>query len=97
MPNAMNMDFNVEDRRLIFVDDVLYTGRTIRAALDSVNDFGRPSQIELLTLINRKYRREVPIQPDYTGEIVDTRDQDYVKVEWDGTQCEVWIKTDKKN
>ncbi|MBR9860321.1 bifunctional pyr operon transcriptional regulator/uracil phosphoribosyltransferase PyrR [bacterium] len=95
LPNAMKMDFGVEDKRLILVDDVLYTGRTIRAALDSINDFGRPSHIELLTLINRKYKREVPIHPDYVGEEVDTRGDDYVNVEWKENLCKVWIRTDK--
>jgi len=94
VPNSMEMDFPVEGKQLIIVDDVLYTGRTIRAALDSIGDFGRPSSIELLTLINRKYRREVPIQPNYIGEDVDTRANDYVKVEWNGENCKVWIITD---
>jgi pyrimidine operon attenuation protein/uracil phosphoribosyltransferase len=95
IPNAMDMEFSVENKRLIFVDDVLFTGRTIRAALDSVNDFGRPLQIELLALINRKYKREVPIQPDYVGEIVDTRANDYVMVEWKDNTCKDWITKDK--
>ncbi|MDA0778159.1 MAG: phosphoribosyltransferase family protein, partial [Bacteroidetes bacterium] len=81
-------------KRIILVDDVLYTGRSIRAALDAVNDYGRPASIELVTLINRKYKREVPIQPDYIGENVDSRTDDYVKVEWDNNQCKVWIITD---
>lgn len=95
IPNTMEMDFQVEGKHLVLVDDVLYTGRTIRAALDSINDFGRPSKIQLLTLINRTYKREVPIHPDYVGEEVDTRADDYVKVEWKGNQCKVWIITDQ--
>ena len=95
VPNSMEMEFSVEGRRIILVDDVLYTGRSIRAALDGINDFGRPSGIELLTLINRKYKREVPIQPDYVGEEVDTRAADYVQVEWKDMLCKVWIITDK--
>ena len=95
LPNTMEMDFQVENKQLILVDDVLFTGRTIRAALDSVNDFGRPSNIELLTLVDRKYKREVPIHPDYVGEEVDTRADDYVKVEWKDNLCKVWIITDK--
>lgn len=94
LPNSMEMEFNVEGKNLILVDDVLYTGRTIRAALDSINDFGRPRQIELMALINRKYKREVPIHPDYVGEEVDTRADDYVQVEWKDNQCKVWIITD---
>lgn len=97
LPNSMEMEFSVEGKQLILVDDVLYTGRTIRAALDSINDFGRPENIELLTLINRKYRREVPIHPDYVGEEIDSRVDDYVKVDWKNNQCKVWIITDKSD
>ncbi len=94
IPNEVNIDFEIENKRIILVDDVLYTGRSIRAALDAVNDYGRPASIELVTLINRKYKREVPIQPDYIGENIDSRTDDYVKVEWDDTKCKVWIITD---
>ena len=94
IPNEVNIDFEIENKRIILVDDVLYTGRSIRAALDAVNDYGRPASIELVTLINRKYKREVPIQPDYIGENIDSRTDDYVKVEWDNNQCKVWIITD---
>lgn len=95
IPNKMNIEFNIEKKRIIIIDDVLYTGRSIRAALDAINDYGRPNSVELATLINRKYRREVPIQPDYVGEQIDSRADDYVKVEWENTQCKVWIITDK--
>jgi len=95
VPNAVNIDFQIENKRIILIDDVLYTGRSIRAALDTINDYGRPSSIELVTLINRKYNREVPIQPDYVGEHIDSRIDDYVKVEWDENNCKVWIITDK--
>jgi pyrimidine operon attenuation protein/uracil phosphoribosyltransferase len=94
IPNVMNIDFAIEKKRVVLVDDVLYTGRSVRAALDAINDFGRPESVELLTLINRKYRREVPIHPDYVGEDVDSRVDDYVKVEWHEKQCKVWIITD---
>jgi pyrimidine operon attenuation protein/uracil phosphoribosyltransferase len=95
VPNAVNIDFQIEGKRILLIDDVLYTGRSIRAALDAINDYGRPSSIELVTLINRKYNREVPIQPDYVGEHIDSRIDDYVKVEWKKEQCKVWIITDK--
>ncbi|MFY0643663.1 MAG: bifunctional pyr operon transcriptional regulator/uracil phosphoribosyltransferase PyrR [Bacteroidia bacterium] len=94
LPNNMELNFQVEGKQIILVDDVLYTGRSIRAALDSINDYGRPSHLELLTLINRKYKREVPIQPDYVGEEVDSRTDDYVKVDWKENNCKVWIITD---
>jgi pyrimidine operon attenuation protein/uracil phosphoribosyltransferase len=93
IPNEVNIDFEIENKRIILVDDVLYTGRSIRAALDAVNDYGRPATIELVALINRKYKREVPIQPDYIGENVDSRTDDYVEVAWNGEQCKVWIIT----
>ena len=95
IPNEVNIDFNIENKHIILVDDVLYTGRSIRAALDAINAYGRPKSVELVTLINRKYNREVPIQPDYTGEDIDTRAYDYVKVDWKDDQCRVWIITDK--
>jgi len=96
IPNTVNIDFDVEGKRIILIDDVLYTGRSIRAALDAINDFGRPDYIQLVTLINRKYKREVPIHPDYVGEHVDSRNDDYVKVDWNNKDCEVWIITDKE-
>ena len=95
IPNEVNIDFNIENKHIILVDDVLYTGRSIRAALDAINAYGRPKSVELVALINRKYNREVPIQPDYTGEDIDTRANDYVKVDWKDDQCRVWIITDK--
>ncbi len=94
IPNEVNISFNIQDKNIILIDDVLYTGRTIRAALDALTDYGRPRSVELVTLINRKYNREVPIQPDYIGENIDTRTNDYVKVDWEKNQCKVWIITD---
>ncbi|MES2382212.1 MAG: bifunctional pyr operon transcriptional regulator/uracil phosphoribosyltransferase PyrR [Bacteroidota bacterium] len=82
VPNAMNINFTVENKKVILIDDVLYTGRTIRAALDALVDFGRPDKVELMVLIDRRYSRHLPIQPDYTGITVDTRANDKVKVEW---------------
>ena len=64
------------------IDDVLYTGRTIRAALDALLDFGRPSQVSLCVLIDRRFNRELPIQPDYTGKVIDTIISQKVKVCW---------------
>jgi pyrimidine operon attenuation protein / uracil phosphoribosyltransferase len=82
IPSEMKIDFTVEGKNIVIVDDVLYTGRTIRAALDAVTDFGRPAKVELLVLVDRRYSRDLPIQPDYTGIEVDTRANDKVKVEW---------------
>lgn len=67
---SSNLPFSTDDMRVVLVDDVLYTGRTIRAALNAIFDYGRPSRIELACLIDR-CGREVPIQPDYTGHVLD--------------------------
>jgi pyrimidine operon attenuation protein/uracil phosphoribosyltransferase len=76
---STRIDFNVNHRQIILVDDVLYTGRTIRAALDAIIDFGRPERIELAVLIDRGHR-ELPIQADYTGRLVQTRKNQAVNV-----------------
>lgn len=96
IPNAMDMNFPIEGKNIILIDDVLFTGRSIRAALDALNDYGRPASVELLTLINRKYKREVPIHPDYIGEQVDSRADDFVKVDWKEGKCKIWIITEDK-
>ena len=97
IPNKMEMNFPIEGKHIILIDDVLFTGRSIRASLDAINDYGRPASIELLTLINRKYKREVPIHPDYIGEHVDSRTDDFVKVDWNNEKCKIWIITENKN
>ena len=74
-----NIPFNVDEKNIILVDDVLYTGRTIRAAMDALMDFGRPSQIELAVLVDRGHR-ELPIQADYKGIFIDTDKNDMVNV-----------------
>lgn len=82
VPNAMKINFTVGSKKVILIDDVLYTGRSIRSALDALVDFGRPEKVELMVLIDRRFSRHLPIQPDYTGITVDTRANDKVKVEW---------------
>jgi len=82
VPNATDILFSIEDQHVILMDDVLYTGRTIRAALDALMDFGRPATVELLTLIDRRYSRQLPIQPDYTGKAIDSIVTQKVKVLW---------------
>jgi pyrimidine operon attenuation protein/uracil phosphoribosyltransferase len=77
------ISFSVEDKKVILIDDVLYTGRTIRAALDALQDFGRPKKVELCVLVDRRFNRELPIQPDYCGKAIDTVTSQKVKVEWD--------------
>ncbi len=91
-PAATEIDFSVEGQRVVLVDDVLYTGRTIRAAMDALLDYGRPAKVELLTLIDRRFSRHLPIQPDYTGRKVDVILSEKVKVEWDKDgRGQVWI------
>lgn len=80
--NKTQIDFLVENKKVIFIDDVLYTGRSIRAALTAIQSFGRPSGIELLTLIDRRFSRDLPIQPDYRGRQVDAINEEKVKVCW---------------
>ena len=67
--NQTTIDFDIENKNVILIDDVLYTGRTIRAAMDALVDFGRPAKVELLVLIDRRFNRQLPIQPDYTGKL----------------------------
>lgn len=80
--NKTDINFIVDDKRVVFIDDVLYTGRSIRAALTAVQSFGRPLEIELLTLIDRRFSRHLPIQPNYRGRQVDAINQEKVKVNW---------------
>ncbi|HRO41470.1 MAG TPA: bifunctional pyr operon transcriptional regulator/uracil phosphoribosyltransferase PyrR [Flavipsychrobacter sp.] len=82
VPSHTDINFSIEDRRVILIDDVLHTGRTIRAAMDALIDFGRPRNVELMVLIDRHYSRELPIQPDYVGQTVDTIITQKVKVNW---------------
>lgn len=82
-PNQTDINFLVEGKKVIFIDDVLYTGRSIRAGMDAINSFGRPQQIELLVLIDRRFSRELPIEPNYVGKTVDAIDSEKVAVEWD--------------
>jgi pyrimidine operon attenuation protein / uracil phosphoribosyltransferase len=80
--NQTQIDFLVEDKNVVFIDDVLYTGRSIRAALTAIQSFGRPKSIELLTLIDRRFSRDLPIQPDYRGRQVDAINNEKVVVKW---------------
>lgn len=80
--NKTNISFIVEDKKVVFIDDVLFTGRSIRSALTAIQSFGRPLEIELLTLIDRRFSRHLPIQPDYRGRQVDAINEEKVKVCW---------------
>ena len=80
--SSTRMNVPVEGKRVVFIDDVLYTGRSIRAALTAIQSFGRPREIELLTLIDRRFSRHLPIQPDYRGRQVDAINEEKVRVCW---------------
>lgn len=82
VPSTTDLEFSIEGKEIILIDDVLYTGRTVRSGLDALLDFGRPKHVELLVLIDRRFSRELPVQPDYTGRIVDVVRDERVKVEW---------------
>lgn len=82
IPSVTNIDFVIENKKVVLVDDVLYTGRTIRSGLDALLAFGRPTKVELLVLVDRRFRRDLPIQADYVGHTVDTLVSERVSVEW---------------
>lgn len=80
--NQTEIPFSLEGKNVVLIDDVLFTGRTIRAALDALMDYGRPEKVELAVLIDRRYSRELPIQPNYTGRSIDSIISQKVKVLW---------------
>ncbi|MGB5460009.1 MAG: bifunctional pyr operon transcriptional regulator/uracil phosphoribosyltransferase PyrR [Eudoraea sp.] len=80
--SSTKIDFLVEGKKVVLIDDVLYTGRSIRAALTAIQSFGRPKEIELLTLIDRRFSRHLPIQPNYRARQVDAINEEKVKVMW---------------
>lgn len=80
--NKTQIDFLVENKKVVFIDDVLYTGRSINAALTAIQSFGRPIEVELLTFIDRRFSRHLPIQPDYRGRQVDAINNEKVSVKW---------------
>ncbi len=82
VPSSTTIDFIVEGKQVILMDDVLWTGRTIRAAMDAIQAFGRPEKIELLVLVDRRFSRQLPIEPDYIGIQVDSIDSQKVIVSW---------------
>lgn len=81
-PNSTQINFIIEGKNVILIDDVLATGRMVRAAIDAMQAFGRPEKVELLCLIDRKYNRDLPIQANFAGKKVNTLDSQRVLVEW---------------
>ena len=94
--NAKSTEMNetVEGKRVVFIDDVLYTGRSIRSALTAIDSYGRPESIELLVLVDRRFSRHLPIQPDYLGAQIDALQGDRVRVVWskNSTECIVYLE-----
>jgi pyrimidine operon attenuation protein/uracil phosphoribosyltransferase len=86
IPSVTNIDFVIENKNVVLIDDVLHTGRTIRSGLDAIMTFGRPNKVELLALIDRRFQRDLPIQADYVGYTVDTLISEKVSVEWKATE-----------
>lgn len=82
IPSVTNIDFIIENKNVVLIDDVLFSGRTIRSAMDALLAFGRPNRVELLTFIDRRFKRHLPIQADYIGKVVDTLTDERVSVEW---------------
>lgn len=80
--NKTDINFVVDNKKVVFIDDVLFSGRSIRAALTAIQTFGRPKNIELLVLIDRRFSRHLPIQPDYKGRQVDVIKDEQVRVSW---------------
>lgn len=76
------INFSIEGKNVVLVDDVLYTARTVRAAFDALLDYGRPGKVELLVLIDRRLSREMPIHPTYVGKTIDAIESEHVKVDW---------------
>ena len=82
------IDFLIEDKKVVIIDDVLYSGRSVRAALTALQAYGRPEHIELLVLIDRRFSRHLPIQPNYRGRQVDAINNEKVVVHWKETHNE---------
>ncbi|RLD22654.1 MAG: bifunctional pyr operon transcriptional regulator/uracil phosphoribosyltransferase PyrR [Bacteroidetes bacterium] len=90
--NETEMNFVIENKKVIMVDDVFYTGRSLRSGLDAMLAFGRPQKVEMLVLIERKYSRDYPLQPDYIGKSVDSLSSQRVKVYWEETEKKNLVK-----
>ena len=95
-PSSSEMELTIEGKSVVIIDDVLYTGRSIRAALTALDYYGRPNDIQLLVLIDRRFSRDLPIQPDYTGVQVDALEGDKVRVQWKHTSIEDTVFIEKR-
>jgi len=87
--SGTTIDFLIEGKKVILIDDVLYTGRMVRAALDAMMDFGRPSAVEYLVLVERRFSRQLPVKADYVGRTIDSVASERVNVQWKGNEGKV--------
>ena len=95
LPSVTNLDFSIEEKKVILIDDVLFSGRTVRAAMDALLTYGRPSSIELLVLVDRRFSRNLPIEANYVGKYIDTLSNERVEVMWqeiEGTDKVILVK-----
>jgi pyrimidine operon attenuation protein/uracil phosphoribosyltransferase len=95
--NTTEMEINIEGKNIVLIDDVLFTGRSIRSALTAIDSYGRPNSIELLVLVDRRFSRHLPIQPDYLGAQIDALQGDKVKVVWSDNTSNNIVYLEKQN
>jgi len=95
--NTTEMEINIEGKNVVLIDDVLFTGRSIRSALTAIDSYGRPNSIELLVLVDRRFSRHLPIQPDYLGAQIDALQGDKVKVVWSDNTSNNIVYLEKQN
>jgi len=86
IPQTTLMEVAIEGKKVVLIDDVLFTGRSVRAGMDALLQFGRPSRIELLVLVDRRWSREIPIAPDYVGMTVDAVFSEKVALQWESQE-----------
>lgn len=93
--SGTTIDFLIEGKKVILIDDVLYTGRMVRAALDALMDFGRPSSVEYLVLVERRFSRQLPVKADYVGRTIDSVASERVDVQWNQREGKVILTNTK--
>jgi len=95
IPNKTNIEFSLEGLNVVLIDDVLFTGRSVRSSLDALVSFGRPNSVELLVLIDRRFSRELPIQPKYIGKSIDVIENEHVVVNLEPNHSNVILLNEK--
>lgn len=83
IPSVTDIDFVIENKNVVIIDDVFYTGRSVRSGLDAMLAFGRPTSVELMVLIDRRFHRNIPVNPTYIGKYIDTINEEKVEVQWE--------------